>query len=330
MLVKPFLLTIFTQLSQYIKKKNYLCANFCIYIMKKVYKVAGHKFAVVMPDNDLAWNEFVKYEPFLMEGDDDCIFCVDLIETMPDTDDKQKVKTNCESLDLPRFDLYEWTGMWLIEGAPNYEAPVRFYLITDKAFTKGKFRVLGSARFSINTVIMLMFAFSTARNNTLLMHSSVTVKDGKGYLFLGKSGTGKSTHSQLWIDNIGGCELLNDDNPVLRVEPNGEVRIYGSPWSGKTDCYRNLDYPVGAIVDLHQAKSNEIHKQQIVRAYASLYVSCSGIRFLKEMADGLHTTIAKIVSTVPCYSLDCLPNAEAAFLCYNTVTQHHGESHLAE
>ena len=162
------------------------------------------------------------------------------------------------------------------------------------------------------------------------MHSSVTIKDGKGYLFLGKSGTGKSTHSQLWIDNIEGCELLNDDNPILRIDPNGEVRVYGSPWSGKTPCYRNLDYPVGAIVDLHQAKVNEIRQQPMVQAYASMYVSSSGLRFIKEMANGLHSTILNIINAVPCYSLDCLPNDKAAFLCYNTVTQQHGESRLAE
>ena len=289
--------------------------------MKKVYKVAGHKFAVDMPDNDLGWNELQKYEPFLIESDDDCVFSVEMIDQMPDTSNKQKVTTNCEGFDLPRIDLYEWEGLWLFEGAPAFEAPVRFYLITDKAFSSAKFRMLGSPRFSINSVLMLMFAFATERKGTLLMHSSVTVKDGKGYLFLGKSGTGKSTHSQLWINNIEGCELLNDDNPVLRVEENGELNVYGSPWSGKTPCYRNLVFPVGAIVDLHQAKVNSIRKLSIVEAYAMMYVSSSGIRFLKELADGLHSTIEKVVCTVPCYSLDCLPNAEAAFLCYKTVTQ---------
>ena len=287
--------------------------------MKKVYKVAGHKFAVVIPDNDLAWREMQSYEPFLVESDDDCVCTVELIDVMPDISDKQKITTNCEALDLPRFDLYEWEGLWLFEGAPTYEAPVRFYLITDKAFSKARFRILGSPRFSINSVMMLMFAFSTERKNTLLMHSSVIVKDGKGYLFLGRSGTGKSTHSQLWIDNLEGCELLNDDNPVLRIEENGEIHVYGSPWSGKTPCYRNLDYPVGAIVDLHQAKSNKIRKLSIVEAYAMMYVSCSGARFVKEMADGLHASSERVICTVPCYSLDCLPNAEAAFLCYNTV-----------
>lgn len=288
--------------------------------MKKTYRVAGHKFAVVMPDNDAAWNEMGPYEPFVCVDASDCLFTAELLDVMPDTSGKQKVMVSCEGPDMPRIELYEWNGEWLMEVAPAMEAPVRVYLMADKAFTKARFRVLGSIRFSVGTTLMLMYAFATAQRNTLLMHSSVTVKDGKGYLFLGKSGTGKSTHSQLWINNIQGCELLNDDNPVLRVEDN-EVRVYGSPWSGKTPCYRNLDFPVGAIVDLHQAKKNVIRKMSLVEAYVAMCVSFSGYRFIKEMADGLHATNEKVVSTVPCYALACLPNAEAAWLCYKTVTQ---------
>lgn len=300
-------------------KKYYLCTNFCQ--MKKVYEVAGHKFAVVMPDNNLAWNEMRPYDSFLTEKDGDCVFTAEMVDSLPDTSEKQKVTVSCEDPESARIELYEWNGQWLLEVAPTLEAPVRLFLLTDKAFSKAQFRILGSMRFSLSTAIMLMFAFSTARKDTLLMHSSVTVKDGKAYLFLGKSGTGKSTHSQLWINHVGGCELLNDDNPVIRVEESGEVRVYGSPWSGKTPCYRNLSYPVGAIVDLHQAHTNHIHRQSMIESFASMYVSFSGYRFIKEMADGLHATNVKVISAVPCYSLDCLPNAEAAWLCYNTVAQ---------
>lgn len=298
---------------------TYLCAKF--YLMKKVYDVAGHRFGLVMPDNDLAWKEMMPYESFEVEGDVETLFVVEKVDVMPDLSTKQKIMSSCDAPDEPRIELFEYDGMWLIELAPMLEAPIRAIMLTDKAFQKAQFRVLGSMRFSVNTVIMLMYAFATAKKNTLLMHSSVTVKDGKGYLFLGKSGTGKSTHSQLWINNIEGCELLNDDNPVLKVEDNGEVRVYGSPWSGKTPCYRNLNYPVGAIVDLHQAKTNKIRRLPTVMAYAAMYVSFSGCRFIKDMADGLHATNEKIVVTVPCFALDCLPNADAAHLCYNTVTQ---------
>lgn len=289
--------------------------------MKKVYKVAGHQFGVIMPDNDMSWSVMEPYQPFQSDDSDDCVFTAELIETMPDITNKKRVTVSCEGSDMPRIELYELEGQWLIEIAPVMNAPIRVYLITDKFFKNAKFRLLGSIPFSINTVLMLMFAFATARKNTLLMHSSVTMKDGKGYLFLGKSGTGKSTHSQLWINYIEGCSLLNDDNPVIRVTETGEVRVYGSPWSGKTPCYRNLDVPVGAIVSLQQAKTNKIRRQSLPEAYASVYVSFSGYRFIKEMADGLHITNAMVVSKVPCYLLDCLPDADAAFLCYQTVTK---------
>ena len=297
----------------------YLCTKFNP--MKRVYQVAGHRFAVVIPDNHLAWSEMKPYEPFAVQDDSNLIFTAEMVDAMPDTSDKRKVTVSCEAPDSARVELYEWQGQWLLEMAPLLEAPVRVCLITDKVFKYGRFRVLGSMRFSIGTVMMLMFAFATAQKDTLLMHSSVTLKDGKAYLFLGKSGTGKSTHTQLWLDNIEGCELLNDDNPVVRVEDNGEVRVYGSPWSGKTACYRNLDYPVGAIVDLHQAKVNRIRRQSLLEAYVSMYKSFSGYRFIKEMADGLHATNERVVASVPCYTLDCLPNADAAYLCFNTVTQ---------
>ena len=288
--------------------------------MRKVYEVAGFKFAVEMPDNAAEWSELAHYEPFLSEDSGTMVFVAELVEKMPDMSGKQLVTASCIAKDQPRIELYELDGQWLMEAAPDMDAPARVYLLTDKAFSKAQFRVLGSSRFSVNTVLMLMFALSTACLDTLLMHASVTMKDGKGYLFLGKSGTGKSTHSQLWINNIGGCSLLNDDNPALRVV-DGVTRVYGTPWSGKTPCYRNLDVPVGAIVDLHQAKKNAIRRQSMVEAYASIYVSFSGYRFIKSMANGFHATNEKIVTSVPCYSLDCLPNAEAAWLCYKTVSQ---------
>ena len=289
--------------------------------MQKTYKVAGHKFTVVAPDGDPTWAEMCNYEPFLTEDSDECVFVAEKIAELPDLPEKQLVTVYNEGQGFPKQELYDVKEGWLMAVAPEKEAPVVLYLLTDKGFTHARFVVLDCPNFSVGSVMMLMFALSTARMNTLLMHASVTMKDGKGYLFLGKSGTGKSTHSQLWINNIEGCSLLNDDNPVLRVMDDGEVRVYGSPWSGKTPCYRNLDVPVGAIVDLHQAKKNVIRRQSLPEAYASMYVSFSGCRFIKEMADGLHATNARIVGSIPFYSLECLPDADAAWLCYNTVTR---------
>lgn len=73
--------------------------------------------------------------------------------------------------------------------------------------------------FGLNNALMIAFTFAGAFHNILLIHSSVTIKDERAYLFLGKSGTGKSTHSSLWHQHIPGSELLNDDNPAIRITP---------------------------------------------------------------------------------------------------------------
>lgn len=298
---------------------TYICAK--ILQMKKTYEVAGHKFAILMPDDSSLWQLMHNYDPFEVEDGEGCVFTAELVNEWYDTNDKKKLITAGTKRDKMRIDIYEWNGKYLLEIAPTLDEPVRLYMLVDKGYSHVEFYESESAEYSINPVLMLTYAMATATKDTALIHASVMMKDGKGYLFLGRSGTGKSTHSQLWIKNIDGCELLNDDNPVLRVDADGTVRVYGSPWSGKTPCYRNLVVPAGAFVDLHQAKKNDIKRQTMVEAYASLMVSITAFRFFSDLTDGYHASLVKFISAVPCYSLDCLPNAEAAFLCYKTVSQ---------
>lgn len=288
--------------------------------MKKTYQVAGHKFSVTMPDGSTMWNIMGQYEPFLSDESGEHVFDVTLVDEVPNMEGWNKVTEEKQRF-FPVFEFYENNEGWLWTLSQEDDLEAKSYLMCDKAFSKARLCFVGKSRAFLHNMLSFMFAAATANRNTLMIHSSVTLHGGKGYLFLGKSGTGKSTHSQLWIKNIEGCELLNDDHPVLKVENDGSVRVYGSPWSGKTPCYRNLSAPVGAIVDLHQAPKNAIRRQMIYEAYGSVFKSFSGLRFIKECADGFHATNERIVTTVPFYSLDCLPDAEAAWLCFNTVAQ---------
>ena len=148
---------------------------------------------------------------------------------------------------------------------------------------------------------------------------SIEPDNSDGYLFLGRSGTGKSTHSRLWLKHISGSELLNDDNPILRLLPDGSVRVFGSPWSGKTPCYKAKDVPVGAVVRLEQAPYNKIARLSPLEAYASLMGSASSFRPFRALADAWHETLNAMVPQVPCFKLECLPDREAALLCHQNV-----------
>lgn len=176
------------------------------------------------------------------------------------------------------------------------------------------------ASFAVNNFLMMLYAFNAARYDTLLMHASVIQSGGKGYLFLGKSGTGKSTHTSLWLKHVPGCRLLNDDNPIVRLDAQtGQATVYGSPWSGKTPCYLKESAPLGAFVRLEQAPQNEIEREDKVHAFAALLPSCSCLKQDKEIYDAIVSTVTRLATLCPVFHLKCLPDKEAALLCHDTV-----------
>lgn len=173
--------------------------------------------------------------------------------------------------------------------------------------------------FGLNNALMMMYAFAGADKGTVLMHASVVRKDGKGYLCLGVSGTGKSTHTGLWLKHIPETDLMNDDNPVVRVCDDGIVRVFGSPWSGKTPCYRDVEAPIGGFLQLKQAPYNKISRQSPIDGFASLLPSCSVMKWDARDYKSTCQTVSTILSKVPTYFLECLPDQAACELSYKTM-----------
>ena len=193
------------------------------------------------------------------------------------------------------------------------------WLLCPQDYSQATLIVTGRYRkLAIDNALMILFALSTAGQGIALFHASTVSYADKAYMFLGVSGTGKSTHSSLWLKYIEGTELLNDDNPVVRVDGN-DVTVYGSPWSGKTPCYRNLSYPLGGIVLLSQAPYNKINRLSGIQAYVALVPSISGKRWEARIADGLHHTENALAMKVPVWHLECLPDEAAAQLCHKTI-----------
>ena len=203
-------------------------------------------------------------------------------------------------------------------------------LVCSKEYREARL-LMGSAakdlrlqKFALNNALMVLYALATAGLGTALFHSAVVSYKGRGYMFLGKSGTGKSTHARLWLKYVAGVELMNDDNPVVRFYDDADGKpgaiVYGSPWSGKTPCYRNVQAPIGGIVLLSQAPYNKIVRLKGVQAYAALVTSISGKRWDKSVADGLHATENALAKNVPVWHLECLPDEAAAKLCNENVS----------
>ena len=98
--------------------------------------------------------------------------------------------------------------------------------------------------------------------------------------------------------------------------------LFGSPWSGKTPCYRNVSYPLGGVVQLSQAPYNKIRRLKALEAYAALVPSISGKRWDKQIAEGLHETENSMVGEVAVWHLECLPDEAAARMCSEFIVHH--------
>ena len=176
---------------------------------------------------------------------------------------------------------------------------------------------------------LLRYALWTAYSMTglhlgaLPVHASTVVNNGRAVLCLGESGTGKSTHTGLWIKHIEGSYLLNDDSPIVSIE-NGKAVVYGSPWSGKTPCYRSERLPIAALLRLEQRPENSIRRLKTVEAFTALQPSCPPSLAREERClDKLVYFVSAVISSAPVYRMGCLPNADAARLSFSTLMNSH-------
>lgn len=196
-------------------------------------------------------------------------------------------------------------------------------LITNKDFSDCRCALNGNYNmrsFGLNNALMLIYAFAGAYKQTLLIHASLVRNNDFGYAFIAKSGTGKSTQVSMWLRHIEGSDLMNDDNPIIRNIDN-EFWIFGSPWSGKTPCYRNVKARLGAITRIDRATTNSVDKLPPIQAFASLLPSCSSMKWDSDIYNAVCDTITKIVETTGIYTLHCLPNKEAAEVCCKAISK---------
>ena len=278
-------------------------------MITKHYKVAGHTFAV---SGQAGFFELMgNYEPFECEGGEPLFSLAIECGVVP------------EYTEEFRFEI--WSNLiyghtasgnvvFVNEGRRNTSC-----LICSKDYHEGRLIITGDISKGVLAALKFMFILATAGQDTLVLHAVVVSCEGKGYLFLGPSETGKSTHARLWLEHIEGTELVNDDHPVVR-----DGVVYGSPWSPITPCYRNVSYPIGGMVRLSQAPYNKIHRISCVEAYLNLYGSDMGRclnNFIDEDIDkGMHQTKDKLAQTIPMWHLESLPDEEAAILCHDTIT----------
>lgn len=153
----------------------------------------------------------------------------------------------------------------------------------------------------------------------MLMHGAVIEFQNDAYMFTALSGTGKSTHIQLWQKYLGETvQPINGDKPFIKVADN-EVRIYGTPWAGKEGWQRNVSVPLKGICFLGRGTENRIRRikpeECLEKIMCQVYVpnSLEGAGKTLELLD-------KVVQQVPLYLLECDMSEEAVKTSFEAMT----------
>lgn len=153
----------------------------------------------------------------------------------------------------------------------------------------------------------------------MMLHSSAVVVDGNAYLFSAKSGTGKSTHTELWLKLFGDkAYILNDDKPAIRYV-DGSLYAYGTPFSGKHDISSNTRAKVKGICFIERAKENRIEKiapSKSIPLMLEQTLRSSDIGYM----DKLLFVMDKLLKNVNVYKLYCNMDISAARLSYETMS----------
>ena len=158
----------------------------------------------------------------------------------------------------------------------------------------------------------------------ILLHSSCVVVDGVAYAFSADSGTGKSTHTSLWLKHFKDrAHMLNDDKPALRMI-DGRAYACGTPWSGKHDYSTPETAPLGAICFIERGDENRIEK--IAGANAIFDIFAQTVRNLNEEAmNNVFDILDEMLKVVPIYRLYCNISDEAVEVAYNAMKRSKDE-----
>jgi hypothetical protein len=141
--------------------------------------------------------------------------------------------------------------------------------------------------------------------------SGVVMPDGRGYLFVGQSGAGKTTLSRLWLQEPG-VTVLSDERVIVRARGGGGPPwMYGTPWHGDGHIATPGRAPLSRVFFLRHGARNALAPVARTEAAARLF-ACGFTPF--HDADGLTFSLGllgDVAAAVPCDELSFVPDRSA-------------------
>ena len=154
---------------------------------------------------------------------------------------------------------------------------------------------------------------------TLLLHGSTVAVDGKAYVFMARSGVGKSTHTRLWREAF--CTravMINDDKPFLRLADTAVV-AFGSPWSGKHGLDANLSAPLQGICILERGAQNSIRPMTAKEALPMLRKQAY-LPLERGKEPAFSAMVEELSRRVNLWHMTCTKDPQAAHVAYEAMS----------
>lgn len=156
----------------------------------------------------------------------------------------------------------------------------------------------------------LLMIHRLSRGGGVEVHSvGIVDESGRGHLFLGHSGAGKSTTARLWQGRPG-VRILSDDRIILR-EHEGSIWMHGTPWHGDAGIASPESAKLSGIYLLEHGKGNARVSLLPGRAAAELFTrsfvthhSAEGIQFTLDFLD-------RVAREIPCEAFRFVPDESA-------------------
>lgn len=151
----------------------------------------------------------------------------------------------------------------------------------------------------------------------ILLHGVLIEMEGLGYLFMGPSGVGKTTHGKNWLKMFPGkSRIINGDKTLVRIE-NKFIYGYGSPWMGKEKIGVNSRVQLHAICHLSRGKNNQIRPVDSNGSFIEWMYAETMLKDREQRAIELIRWYKRVSSLIPLFELECNTLPESAIVSYH-------------
>ena len=191
----------------------------------------------------------------------------------------------------------------LNEGAAPEGPPADF----DYEFEGAVLRVFSSEirfdgvrhQYALDSLLRVLLSWKLLGHHGFLLHAATVIRNGKAYLFTGRSGAGKSAVASLSPEG----SVLTDEISLLR-RGNGVWRAYGTPfWGEFRAAGSNTSAPVAGIFRLLQAVENRL---EALRPLAILRALLPNVLFFSAEAEAnrrLLEILSQVATEISGYNL---------------------------